>query len=68
MRGGDAVLRTGFCFDTSPLPGWRMRSHASVCELVTSQPVAQPLIAYASCRKSAVFQASQAVSLAWRRS
>jgi hypothetical protein len=64
MRGGDAVLRTGFCFDTSPLPGWRMRSHANVCELVWGQPVAQFLIAYAIWRESTFFQGSQAVSLA----
>jgi hypothetical protein len=47
MHGGDAVLRTGFSFDTSPLPGWRMRSLARVWEPTSGQPFAQHPIAYA---------------------
>jgi hypothetical protein len=68
MRGGVAVLRTGFCFDTSPLPGWRMQSQARVCELVLSQPVAQPLIAFAINFKHAFFRGSGTVLLARFRS
>jgi hypothetical protein len=43
-------------FDTSPLPGWRMQSYATVCELVCRQQVAARLIAYAIFHKQAVFQ------------
>lgn len=55
MRGY-AVLRTGFCFDTSPLPGWRMRSNVCICELVLSQPVTQLLIAYVISREEAILR------------
>lgn len=44
-RGCGAARRV--MFDTSPLPGWRMRSCAPVCERLGCQPLAQVPISYA---------------------
>jgi hypothetical protein len=44
-RGCGATRRV--MFDTSPLPGWRMRSCAPVCERLGCQPLAQVPISYA---------------------
>ena len=62
-----AVLRTGFSFDTSPLPGWRMRSRACVCELVLGQPVTQRPLTYAIFAERAVLRETGTVLLARRR-